>query len=90
MKRTFSTRHSFLIQDALSNINEMLHLSIRTDETVDETKTTMRLMRSIAALRMRLEAGGASEVEDPRVRTLIHELEKEASSILARRSSSCV
>ena len=89
MKRTFSTRHAFLIQDALANINEMLHLSIRTDETVDDIKTTMRIMRSITAMRMRLETGGAPEVEDPRVQMQIRELEKEASSILARRSS-CV
>ena len=41
MKRTFRTRHEYLIQDNLANINEMLHLSIRTDDTIDGIKKTM-------------------------------------------------
>ena len=86
MKRTFSMRHELLIQDSLANINEMLHLSIRTDDTTDNAKKTMRLMRSISCLRMRLESGGIPHVEDPSIQALIHTLEEEAMSMLASRN----
>ena len=87
MKRSSSMRNSFLIQDALHNINEMLHLSIRTDDTISETRSTMRLMRSIASLRIQLESGGTPDVEDPSVQALIRALENEATSILTNRSA---